>query len=124
MASMSPNALNTFAAPQMNKAQGRGSDSFSTKEQPNVLSRYFIKPKKGLSPSVEVVRVQSSNVKALGYDHAQQLLYITFGGKNRPEAIYRYYQVPAQVFEAAKRASSVGRFVYYAVRMNYYYQKV
>lgn len=92
------------------------------KPNPKVLGRYFLK-QKGKTTSIEVVQVQSSNIQTMAYDHKSLLLTITF--KNaQGSSTYTYYQVPATVFNAAKSASSVGRFVYYGIRKRFYYKRI
>jgi len=49
--------------------------------------------------------VQSSSLRALGYDAAQQALEVEFSSG----ALYRYEQVPAEVVRALLEADSLGR---------------
>lgn len=51
-------------------------------------------------------RVKSSNIASVGYDKTKQLLDIEFvnGG------LYRYYQVPQEVYNTLMKADSLGEF--------------
>lgn len=97
--------------PAMNKGFG-----------PKVQSRFFMRDKLGNRNAVEVCYFASSNVALAAYDHAKMVLSLTFKSKGTP--VYEYYQVPRDYFEAMKRASSVGRFVYFSVRKRFHYRRV
>lgn len=117
MSTMTFSALAKAAAPSRSmKQESPAVDS----KAPNLLSRYYIKPKGGGRASIEVARVQSSNVSILAYNHADSTLTTTFTSG----AVYQYFQVPRAVFEACKTASSVGRFHYYGIRKRYYYKRI
>jgi len=53
------------------------------------------------------IRVQSSNVFAIGYDKNSMILQVEF--KNG--SVYEYYEVPETIYVAFMNASSKGRFV-------------
>jgi len=107
------------------------SDTFATSVNPalnkgpmkRVLSRFYMKDKEGRRGAVEVAYFSSSNVAIGSYDHAKKILSITFKGRGRP-SVYEYYQVPKNYWEAMKRASSVGRFHYAAIRKRFHYRRV
>ncbi|KAF0098959.1 MAG: hypothetical protein FD144_4034 [Rhodospirillaceae bacterium] len=55
---------------------------------------------------MELIPVVSSNLSAVGYDQANQYLYVRFkNGLN-----YRYLQVPQSLFDALMKSSSKGTF--------------
>lgn len=87
-----------------------------------VVSRFFTKDKTGQRGVVEVCYFSSSNVAVAMYDHKRQVLSITFKSKGNP--VYEYYQVPKDYWESMKKASSVGRFVYFSVRKRFFYRRV
>lgn len=75
-------------------------------------------PVKGFDAPV-LTPVRSSNVKAVGYDPDNQMLYIEyldkdkFGhvNKNMPGVLYRYFDVAKNVFNRLMAATSKGEFV-------------
>lgn len=56
--------------------------------------------------SIHRLVVDSSNLKAVGYDEARQILSVEFQGGS----IFHYYSVPPDVFEALGTAESRGQF--------------
>ncbi|MGE5620703.1 MAG: KTSC domain-containing protein [Sphingomonadaceae bacterium] len=64
-------------------------------------------------------RVESSNLRSVGYDEAQQILEIEFwsGG------VYRYYGVPPEVYRELLEASSKGRYFLSKIRNEYRYAR-
>jgi len=107
------------------------SDTFTTSVNPalnkgpmkRVTSRFYMKDRQGRRGAVEVAYFSSSNVAIGAYDHAKKVLTITFKGRGRP-SVYSYFQVPKEFWEAMKRASSVGRFHYTAIRKRFYYKRI
>lgn len=59
-------------------------------------------------PPIELTAVNSSQVKAIGYDPATKTLAVTF--TRGPGAIYHYPGVEPETFEAFKAAESIGTF--------------
>lgn len=59
--------------------------------------------------SITITRqaVQSSNVKGVGYDAPSQTLEVEFQGGG----VYRYFDVPADVYAAMLAAPSIGKFL-------------
>jgi hypothetical protein len=57
-------------------------------------------------PPIELLAVNSSQVKAIGYDPATKELAVTF--TRGTGAIYHYHQVEPATFEAFKAAESIG----------------
>lgn len=51
------------------------------------------------------VRVQSSAIAEIGYDHITMILEVAFHGGG----IYQYFCVPAEVYHALLSTKSVGR---------------
>lgn len=57
-------------------------------------------------PSVTEIFLRSSHIVSAGYNSTSQTLYIKFSGNT----VYRYFGVPAQVFDAFLEAPSHGKF--------------
>ena len=64
--------------------------------------------------------VVSSSLRSVGYDEASRTLEIEF----RSGAVYRYYEVPPEVYRELMEAPSKGRCFQGAIRDNYRYAKV
>ena len=56
---------------------------------------------------VEMIQVSSSNVQAIGYDEANQILYVMFNNNS----LYSYQGVPIGEFWGLQNASSVGGYL-------------
>jgi len=56
---------------------------------------------------VEMISVSSSNVQAIGYDEANQVLYVRFNSNT----LYSYQGVPIAEFYGLRDASSVGSYL-------------
>jgi len=52
------------------------------------------------------VSLESSMVRSAGYDRSRQILYLRFHGG----AMYKYHEVPEDVFSGLLHAESHGRF--------------
>jgi hypothetical protein len=61
---------------------------------------------------LEFFPVESSNVHSYGYDEDEMLLYVRF----LSGALYRYYEVLPEVWEAFQMADSKGQFVWRMLR--------
>lgn len=57
---------------------------------------------------MDMHRVESSNIMAVGYDEGEQALVVEFRGGSR----YRYGRVPKAVFEELMAAPSKGSFMH------------
>lgn len=110
------NVARGSAQPMMNKAS-------SITQGSKVTARYYVKNPASGQYQVDVAQFNSSNVAMGAYDPSKQVMQLTFKG-GRGGSVYEYYQVPPHVWKALKNASSVGRFVYYAVRLRFYYKRV
>ncbi len=64
---------------------------------------------------MNVTAVESSALAILAYDDAHEILQLEF----RSSAIYRYFGVPVQVYEALLGAPSKGRYFNQAIRGNF-----
>lgn len=64
--------------------------------------------------------VSSSNIAAIGYDADGQTLTIEF----RSGGTYEFYDVPEQVFEGLRTASSLGQYFQNNIRGRYRYVRV
>jgi len=69
---------------------------------------------------VEMIAVRSSNVAAIGHDPDDLILEIEF----LDGSLYRYYDVPEEVFHDFVLAPSKGRFVWSDIRDQYEYERV
>jgi len=58
--------------------------------------------------SVEMIPVSSSNVQAIGYDEANQVLYVRFIKNN---SLYCYQGVPIAEYYGLQNATSVGSYL-------------
>jgi len=65
-------------------------------------------------------RVESSSVRSIGYDPVHRVLEIEF----RPRRLYRYFDVPDDVYEGLVHAPSIGRFVNYNIKERFHYEEV
>ena len=97
---------------------------------------------KAISPMVAYVpytteqaagSIDSTAIYSFSYDRKRKLLRVTFWKKRMQKgvinyigagAMYWFYNVPEDVFDAFQRASSKGRFFYYFVRGNYKYTRI
>jgi hypothetical protein len=61
---------------------------------------------------MNITAVESTTLAALAYDEAHEILQLEF----RNRAIYRYFGVPAPVYEALLVASSKGKYFNRAIR--------
>ena len=64
-------------------------------------------------------RVKSSAVEAVGYDPERRWLEVRWIGQERA---YRYYGVPAAVYDELLRADSIGAYVNQRVKPVYLYE--
>jgi hypothetical protein len=70
---------------------------------------------------MKMTEVESSNIKALGFEDGIMEVEFVKGGK------YRYKNVPAEVFRAVRGAASVGRAFHRLIRPKqhiYEYEKI
>ena len=63
--------------------------------------------------------VKSSNILSIGYDEKERLLEIEFSNGG----IYKYHEVPKEVYDRLLQAPSVGKFVWSNIRGRYRYSK-
>jgi len=63
---------------------------------------------------------ESSNITRFGYDDGNQVLFIEF--KNG--GVYQYFDVPQNVFDQMKAASSKGQFLAQVVKGAYRYARM
>jgi len=68
----------------------------------------------------EMIPVESSNVKEIGYDAETSILYVMF--KNN--SLYKYFDVGADVWDDFKAAASKGQFVHQRLKGVYNYERV
>jgi len=66
------------------------------------------------------VRVESSSLSSVGYDADTRTLEIAF----REGGVYRYYGVPADVYEGLMAADSHGSYFTHSIRPHYRFQRI
>jgi hypothetical protein len=69
---------------------------------------------------MNITAVESTTLAVLAYDDAHRTLQLEF----RSRAIYRYFGVPAPVYEALLAATSKGKYFNRAIRGNFPYLRV
>lgn len=69
---------------------------------------------------IDLIRIDSSNIYAIGYDAAERILEIQF----RSGGVYRYYDVPQAVHREFMSSISKGRYFYNAIKGAFRYRKV
>lgn len=69
---------------------------------------------------MNMVRVVSSNIEAVGYDEGRLILTVRF--KNG--SVYEYYEVSNEIFEGLLLADSVGKFHNEYVKNEYSYKRI
>ena len=69
---------------------------------------------------IKRISVDSSNIASVGYDAENEILEIEF----HHGAIYQYFDVPKEEYEALMNASAYGSYFFHNIRDNYKYQKV
>lgn len=69
----------------------------------------------------EMIPVESSNLKAIGYNPEDQMLYVDFLNNTT----YRYSGVPEDVFNAFLESDSKGQFLHRNIKMaGYEYERL
>jgi hypothetical protein len=71
-------------------------------------------------PSVELHRVRSRGVRAIGYDMANSTLYVMFPDGD----LYRYFRVSWQRVQALLAAESIGGYVNQRIKPAYECERV
>jgi hypothetical protein len=66
-------------------------------------------------------RVRSSAIEAMGYDPERQWLEVRWKGQQQ---VYRYYRVPAEVYQELQQADSLGTYMNEQVKPHYLYEPV
>jgi KTSC domain len=64
--------------------------------------------------------VTSDNLAAVGYDASQSQLYVAFNSGT----LYRYFSVPATVYNGLTTAGSLGSYLNHFIRGRYRYQRL
>ncbi len=65
--------------------------------------------------------VESASIDAVGYDDANEELYLRF---RESGDTYAYYGVEPEVYEELMQAGSMGRFVNLKIKGHYFYRKL
>lgn len=66
--------------------------------------------------------VESSNIKAIGYDPFDRILKVVM--KNAPSVLYAYKDVPLHVFQLMDKADSKGKYFINEVKGKYQFEKI
>jgi hypothetical protein len=69
---------------------------------------------------IDMIKVNSSNVKEIGYDGINKTLYIEFLNNS----LYIYNGVPINKFEGLKNAPSVGSYLNRNIKDSYSYRRI
>lgn len=69
--------------------------------------------------SIKRQPVKSSNLASVGYNSTTKTLEVEF----QSGSVYRYFQVPAKVYQEFKSADSLGRYLSKNIRNNFPYEK-
>ena len=69
---------------------------------------------------MNMTAVESGTLAAAGYDDARRTLQLEF----RSRAVYKYFEVPARVYEALLTAPSKGRYFNRTIRGNFPFSRV
>lgn len=69
---------------------------------------------------MNVAAVDSSTLTTVAYDRTRELLQLRFNS----HALYRYFDVPAAVYEGLLHASSKGRYFNQAIRGKFSYSRI
>jgi len=67
-----------------------------------------------------LVAVHSSSIHHVGYDRDTQRLFLDYEGGR----LYEYFDVPDDVYVRLMKATSIGRFVNYAIKRHYHYKEI
>jgi hypothetical protein len=65
--------------------------------------------------------VESSAVSHVSYDHAKQILFVTF---RRNPKIHAYFGVPAAVYREILRAPSIGAYINLRIKLRYQFREL
>ena len=66
--------------------------------------------------------IESSNLEGTGYDEEERILYVAFKPKrNTPRTLYRYFEVPSDVFSGLLNAESKGKYFHQNIREAFAY---
>jgi hypothetical protein len=67
-----------------------------------------------------LVAVHSSSIHHVGYDRDTQRLFLDYEGGR----LYEYFDVPDELYVRLMSATSIGRFVNYAIKPHYHYKEI
>lgn len=68
----------------------------------------------------KLVPVSSKSIHHVGYDPDMQRLFLDYRGGR----LYEYFDVPDELYVRLLNATSIGRFVNYAIKPHYHYKEV
>jgi hypothetical protein len=64
--------------------------------------------------------VSSTNISELGYDEDRRVLEVLFHGGS----VYQYFDVPPQIYNELRQASSVGQYINANIKGHFRYARV
>jgi hypothetical protein len=64
--------------------------------------------------------ISSSNISELGYDEDRRILEVLFHGGS----VYQYFDVPPQIYNELRQASSVGQYINANIKGHFRYARV
>lgn len=73
---------------------------------------------------IERIPVESSNIAAIGYDPFKHILEVEFLGDKGTNSVYRYFDVPDNIFVGVMEAQSHGKYFWQYIRNTYKFQQV
>ena len=68
----------------------------------------------------KLVRVNSTSIHHVGYNPDMQRLLLDYEGGR----LYEYFDVPDDLYVRLMNATSIGRFVNYAIKPHYHYKEI
>jgi hypothetical protein len=86
----------------------------------NQLRKRLSLPKALRTSEIDREPVKSTSIASMGYDELSRTLEIEF----RSGSVYRYYDVPGQIYTDLLAASSLGRFVNNKIKPHFAYKEI
>jgi hypothetical protein len=68
----------------------------------------------------KLIPVNSKSIHHVGYNPDMQRLFLDYEG----DRLYAYFDVPDELYVRLLNATSIGRFVNYAIKPHYYYREI
>ena len=96
-----------------------GAAAASSRRQSETCSQVPFRRRNNMEP-VPLIEVESSNVRAIGYDADTKRLVVQF----KKSGIYQYDNVPEALYHSFSAAQSKGQFVWRHLRGRYPYTRI